>query len=313
MKNKTRTTLLYSVTFIAIIVAIFFLRRSLNSAEQTQDMIFTPWFLIISLGVFSIQESLNPVFAMLALRSLGQSSHYFPQLQITLFSTSANSTVPVPAGIPIRAYLQKQIIDISYSKSAAGIAIETVIGLGLTCLAALIAGFIWFRQLFDPTLITNNLSTFVLVLVAFCLLFAITFAYLLTKKKHFLMKLRDSLILLFHVRLLPVLGMCLIVVVSFGLAVLRFDMTLRSMGIVASYGSILAALLLARVAGVFSFIPMGLGVRDASLVSLLVLAGVPSSVAIAAAAIDRVIISIPYLFGGIIATHLLSKKILLPE
>jgi uncharacterized membrane protein YbhN (UPF0104 family) len=75
----------------------------------------------------------------------------------------------------------------------------------------------------------------------------------------------------------------------------------------------MAALFLSRVAGVLSFIPMGLGVRDASLASLLLVMGISGTSAAAGAALDRVIMTIPYLVGGVLATHVLGKRFLVIE
>ena len=54
---------------------------------------------------------------------------------------------------------------------------------------------------------------------------------------------------------------------------------------------------------------MWLGVRDVSLGSLLVLLGVPMEHAAAAAAFDRVLITVPILVGGVIATRILGGEI----
>jgi uncharacterized membrane protein YbhN (UPF0104 family) len=56
---------------------------------------------------------------------------------------------------------------------------------------------------------------------------------------------------------------------------------------------------------------MGLGVRDASLASLLVLVNVASPVAIAVSALDRLVMIAPYILGGVVATHQLGKKVLM--
>lgn len=308
-----RKYLPYIVTLVATGVAVFFLRRAILSAEGSQNFVFSPWLLVGSLAAFLIQESLNPVFAALALKSVGASTRYFPQLLITMFSTSANSTVPVPAGMPIRAYLQKQILNISYTKSGGAILIETVVGYGFTLTAAIVTGMIWFPQYIDPQFFLNqNVLTILLfgLLISGLIVAGVVF---FVRKKQLQKRITEALIQLSNARLLPLLGMAFIMLVSFGLALTRFALILLAMGIDVQYGPLLAALLISRIAGVLSFVPMGLGVRDASLGSLLIIIGVLSSQAIAAAAIDRLILTIPYLIGGVIATHLLSKRFLLPE
>ena len=87
-------------------------------------------------------------------------------------------------------------------------------------------------------------------------------------------------------------------------------MILYAVGINVPYGSLLAILLISRLSGVISFIPMRLGIRDASFSALLVVISVPAKHAMVVAAIDRIIMTGPYLVGGVIATHFFGKKLL---
>lgn len=313
MTKRSGSSLLYLITLGAALVAIVLLRRVIVATESSQVFLFSPWFLLAAVIAFLVQESLNPVFAALALKSVGQSTRYVPQLLITMLATSANSTVPVPAGMPIRAFLQKQLLDIPYTKSASAILIETAVGYGLTFLAAVITGIIWFREIIGTQdfLRQNGL---LISLVGFVLLILFSFVFVTYVKKRQLTKqLIDAIRLLLQAKLLPLFGMVIIMFASFVLALLRFEMILYAMGAQAPFGPLMAALLLSRIAGVLSFIPMGLGVRDASLASLLLLIGIPGTYAAAGAALDRVIMTIPYLIGGVIATHVLGKRLLVAK
>ena len=55
---------------------------------------------------------------------------------------------------------------------------------------------------------------------------------------------------------------------------------------------------------------MGLGIRDVSLASLIVMLGVPVVPAVTAATIERIVITVPYFVGGVIATHILGKNVI---
>lgn len=313
MIKRSGLFLLYLITLGAALVAIIFLRGSVASAESSFGLLLYPWFLLLAFGTFLVQESLNPLFAALALSSVGQSTRYVPQLLITVFATSANSTVPVPAGIPIRAFLQKQLLNISYSKSASAILIEMAVGYGLTFLAAVFAGIIWFREVISTQSFLYQ-NTLLILLLALGLSVSLAFLSITCVKKHQLTKqLAEAKHQLLQAKLLHVFAMAAMMLVSYGLTFLRFEMILFSTNSQAPFGPLMAALLLSRMAGVLSFVPMGLGVRDASLVSLLVLSGLPGSFAAAAAAMDRVIMTLPYLVGSVIATHIIGKRFLVSE
>jgi uncharacterized protein (TIRG00374 family) len=115
---------------------------------------------------------------------------------------------------------------------------------------------------------------------------------------------------LFRAKLWPIIGMFTATAFSLCLTLLRTSMILYAVGINVPYGSLLAILLISRLSGVISFIPMGLGIRDASLAALLVVISVPAKHAMVVAAIDRIIMTGPYLVGGVIATHFFGKKLL---
>ena len=122
--------------------------------------------------------------------------------------------------------------------------------------------------------------------------------------------IRKAVNLITHAKLAPLAGMVLIIIISYALFLFRFSIVLYSLGVSISPGPLFAAMIFAYLMGVISFVPMGLGVRDVSLASLLVMLGVPLEHAAAASAIDRVLITLPFLIGGVIATNVLGKDVL---
>jgi len=313
MIKRSGPLLLNLLTLGAATLAIILLQRVMVSSASSQSFLLSPWLLVAAAITFLAQEGLTPVFAALALKSVGQSTRYKPQLLITVLATSANSAVPVPAGMPIRAFLQKQLLAIPYTKSASALVIETAVGYGLTFLAAIVTSIIWFRQIFGQqiTLWQNSLLIIITgVVILFLMLLALG---IYIRKRNLTQQLTNIFRLLLQAKLLPLLGMVVIFTISFALAVLRLQLVLLSLGTPAPVGPLMAALLVSRIAGVVSFVPMGLGVRDASLASLLFIIGIPAIYATAAAAIDRVIMTIPYLIGGVIATRVLGQRLLVIE
>ena len=296
------------VTLAAALAALLLipLQRPFLSFEG--EMITSVWPLGAALFLFLVQEALNPIFAGLALRSVGESTRYRMQLLIILLSTSANSAVPFPAGMPIRAVLQKQFIHIPLAKSAGAMLIETLVGYGIVTACALASGYLWFRVAFEQQLHDLRGSSMVLAALAGFLLAVCVIGMVYVKKD----KLRGSVMeagrQAVRARIVPLVGMAVVVLASMLLALARFELILQAMGIEAACGPLLGALLISRLAGVVSLVPMGLGVRDVSLVSMLLMLGVSGPHAIAAAAIDRILMTVPYLAGGLIATHFLGKQ-----
>ncbi|MGD9730974.1 MAG: lysylphosphatidylglycerol synthase domain-containing protein [Desulfamplus sp.] len=312
MKNY-RSYLLYLITLIAALIAIFILRHKIVSAEYPNGFLSYPWFLLIATAIFLIQESLNPVVAQLALKSVGETTKYMQQLLITIITTSANSTVPVPAGMPIRAFLQKNLFNISYTKSTIAMFIETVFGYGLNILIAIITSIIWFREASIEKFFLQYNRLLILITGFVVLVLMIVVVVLYMKKCQLIKQLATAKNQLLQIKIIPLFGITVVILCSFALALLRFEMILCAMGIKSECGPLMAALLISRIAGVLSFVPMGLGVRDASLASLLFMIGIPLTHAAAGAAIDRIIMIIPYLVGGVIASHLLGKSLLVSK
>ena len=297
------------VTLAAALAALFSIPLLLPTLSFEGEMITSFWPIVAALFLFLVQEALNPIFAGLALRSVGESTRYRTQLLIILLSTSANSAVPFPAGIPIRAVLQKQFFQIPLAKSAGAMLIETLVGYGIVTACALGSGYLWFGVAFEQQLRDLRGSSIALVALAGSLLAVCVFWIAFSKKKKMQGAVMEAGRQAAQARIMPLGGMAVVVLASMLLALIRFELILQAIGIEASYGPLLGALLISRLAGVVSLVPMGLGIRDASLVSMLVMLGVSAPHAIAAAAIDRIIMTVPYLVGGFIATHLLGKQV----
>lgn len=313
--NRRRPQIgLIIVTLIVAVIVVIISYRKISSISLDQVFTLSPWAFAVALAASLLQEMLNPVFAYFALRSVGQPTSYLPQFMIMMFSTSANSTVPVPAGMPIRAFLQKKFINIPYTKSTSGLLLETIVGYSTVIIVAIITSYLWLRKSVYQELSVwiqhfrikaLALGPILLVVILIGLLVVI-----LIRKTKLMTLAAIGLKELFRAKPWPIMGMFSTTVLSFCLTLLRFNMILYALGINVPYGPLLAILLISRLAGVISFVPMGLGIRDASLAALLVIISVPSTHAVVAAAIDRVIMTTPYLVGGVIATHILGKKLL---
>lgn len=297
------------ITVAAILIAAVIAWRLYLSAQGKSEFVFRPGFILAALGFSLLQKALGPLLIMATLKSISQKSRYLPLLWITMLATAANSAVPFPAGIPIRAVLQKKFLDIPYTVSASALVIETAIAYGCTVMMCFVTSALWLAPVMN-TRISLLKGPAWMMLVGGGLLLTASLSYLIARRFNgqVMQSLQNVLKQIFKARyemLIIALG---IVLISYMVSLLRFEMLLKAMGLYIPPGPLLAAMILSYLAGVISFVPMGLGVRDISLGSLLVFLGMPLEAAAAAAAIDRILISSPYLPGGVIAAYILASS-----
>ncbi|MDY6973420.1 MAG: lysylphosphatidylglycerol synthase transmembrane domain-containing protein [Thermodesulfobacteriota bacterium] len=311
MPTLRQQTLLRILTLVAALVVVGIIHHLYSSVQEKSDFVLHPWFLALALGFALVQKALGPVSIMIVFQSLNQRSNYMPLLWITMFSTTANSAVPFPAGIPIRAILQRRIMGIPYATSVSGLVIETALSYSCAAITCLVTGLLWLAPAlnirmayFQGPLLTGSIV--IALLFSFALLYTIGHRL----KGNVIHHLQDAARQMVNARHGPLLIVTGLILFSYIISLLRFEMVLQAMGHYAPPGPLLAAMILSYLAGVVSFVPMGLGIRDVSLGSLLVFLGIPLAPAAAAAAIDRILISMPYLIGGGVATHVLGRDVL---
>ncbi len=298
------------ITVGAILIAAVIAWRLYLSARGKSEFVFQPEFILAALGFSLLQKALGPLLIMASLKSISQTSRYTPLLWITMFATAANSAVPFPAGIPIRAVLQKKVLGIPYTVSASGLVIETAIAYGCTVIMCFVTSTVWLAPVLKTRISVSEYPLLMIVIV-FGILLSFGLAYLITRrlKGRLIQQIQDVSKHILNARY-DMLGIALgIVMFSYIVSLLRFEMLLKAMGLYIPPGPLLAAMIFSYLAGVISFVPMGLGVRDISLGTLLVFLGIPVESAAAAAAIDRILISSPCLFGGIIAVYVMGSGV----
>lgn len=257
--------------------------------------------LVAGLAVAFAQELLGTLIAQIALAAFGQRAAFARLLAIVTAATSANSLVPVPAGIPARLWLQQSLLGIPPAPATAAIGLELLAGYGVLGIFAAL-GALHFGVGVDIDV--RYLAVALIATVA-----AVFPAW------HWRRRLQERLLRVIAARPVPAfvaitIALNLVVIV---LATLRLWLILHAAGHTAAAYDLVAALCIARVAGVASMIPMGLGSRDVTLTGLLALAGVPLPVALVAAAVDRVLSTLPYMTIALIGWPLLRRSGALPR
>ncbi|KPA11376.1 membrane protein [Candidatus Magnetomorum sp. HK-1] len=307
---QKRTIHLIAMVF-STLIATFIIYWLITSFHMGNERLFHPWYIVASLFFMLLQKMIAPLIIMVIFQSINQKSSYWPLLWITMFSTAANSSVPFPAGLPVRIFLQKKIMNIPYTFSTSGLFIEMFLSYTCMIITCILTGLLFLGPLFNQQLfllknsITYNLTTIGLVLLSVSLIYFVVYRFK-GKVVEYLFQATEQIL---KARYKTLFWSVCLIMISILISLLRLEMLLYAMGFYISPWSLLPAMLLSYLAGVISFIPMGLGVRDISLGGLLVFLGIPLTSAAVVTTIDRILLTIVYLVGSLIATHIFGKHL----
>jgi len=308
--RKKSTNIVLIISVILLLSGIIF--WLINTFHIKNEHIFYPWFIVFSLFFMILQKLIAPLIIVVIFKSINQKSNYWSLLWITMFSTAANSSVPFPAGVPVRIFLQKKIIGIPYTSSTSELVIEMFLSYTCMVITCIITGILFLGPVFrQHLLLIKNSISYDFTTIGFIVLCIVLICFFIKKFKGKITEyMTQTLDQIFKTRLqILFIALCLIII-SILISLLRLEMLLFAMGFHISKASLLPAMLLSYLAGVISFIPMGMGVRDISLSGLLVLLGIPLASAAVVAAVDRILLSIIYLIGSIIASYIFGKQML---
>jgi uncharacterized membrane protein YbhN (UPF0104 family) len=234
-------------------------------------------------------------------------------------SLAANYSTPVKAGIPLRVYLYKRFMGIRFGAGSALVGLEALLGMLVPAVIALFALMLLLPEggMAAPAVVAAGAG-----LAIAAIAFVRSKAYDRAISRLPLPEIARRLFapdgdIVAAVRGVPLwsLGAAAAIYASmFLLLGVRTFYAFRifggSMSVIELVGISAAAFSL----GSLSFVPMGLGVRDATLVALFVQAGADRDVAIAVAALDRLLSTgVPFLLGVLSAQILGLRAVLEPE
>ena len=270
----------------------------------TVENIFILLFLsILPLFVF--------IFALkIFLKGMGYKSSLKSLYLISTSSMAANYTTPIKIGIPLRVYLYKKFLGIPLSHGTASLAIEIFLETMIPALVSIFAITTLFKEY------SLKIPLFVIFLL-FLFFYATVFFDPVrfrktTSKFHFHNKLDKLLEFgmnfqegIKHASKKSIFVFSLLLLVMYAISALRLFVVLLMFGVEISPVHLLYVQLISFVAGSISMIPMGLGVRDAGIVVLLMNLGVTNEVAISAALMERLLTTgLPLVLGAISASAL---------
>ena len=259
----------------------------------------------LAIAIATLLEAGNALCAWLALACLGQRRDFLQILQVTTAATSANSVAPVPAGLPLRAWMQQAILEVPVAVSARAMAFELIASYGVVTLVA-VAGLAYMGK----TLAWQVPWLPALAGIAIAMLAGVLFY----RRK------RDVLVRLVRpagegiattsrtIGILSTANIAIVLLSGVRLLVQIASMPGQSASLHLLFAAC-AALCISRMATVISLVPMGIGVREASLGASLVGLGVPLPIALFVIVTDRVVITLPYLLISLASAPLLAGKL----
>jgi uncharacterized membrane protein YbhN (UPF0104 family) len=234
-------------------------------------------------------------------------------------SLAANYSTPVKAGIPLRVYLYKRFMGIGLPTGSALVGLEVLLGMLVPAVISIIVLALLLPEgdLAVPALVAAGAAVAVAAIA-----FVRSGSYDGAVARLPLPRIARRVLapdgdIVAAVRAVPLwsLGAAAgIYAAMFVLVGVRsfyaFQLFGGSMNVMELVGISAAAFTLGSV----SFLPMGLGVRDATLVALFIQAGADRDVAIAVAALDRLLSTgVPLLLGVLSAQILGLRAVLRPK
>ena len=228
-------------------------------------------------------------------------------------STAANYSTPVKAGIPLRVYLYKRLMGISPATGSALVGLEIVLATLVPAAISLVALLLFLPE--GGPAVAAAIAAVVSGAIA-ALAFVRSGSYdraiarlpLPRIARRALAPDGDIVAALRGVPLRSLSAAAAIFAAMFVLVGMRSFLAFQLFGGSMNLGELVGISAAAFTLGSLCLVPMGLGVRDATLVALFVQAGADRDVAIAVAALDRLLSTGVPLLLGILSAQILGLR-----
>jgi uncharacterized protein (TIRG00374 family) len=260
------------------------------------------WFSVICL--FFLVQVINIYYFHMIISRIYNVDSLLKFSQVLFASHSFNYAGPLKLGMPVRLFLFKQVLGIPYTAGVASLIATT--GLDVLVMVALTVSL-------SAWIFVGPLAGFALgVTVLACLTGSAAFY----QKFHSAQRERSSRIARFFLelaKLSPLITFYAILIAaakSFLNGVAGW-IVLTGLGASTSLVELIFIYLASHLAGLLSLIPMGMGVKDVSVIGLLSRAGASTSVGIDFVAIDRLVWSLLPLLMGLVAGWQLGVRALI--
>ncbi|MGQ9571940.1 MAG: lysylphosphatidylglycerol synthase domain-containing protein [Dehalococcoidia bacterium] len=295
---------------LALAVSIFLLLR-FYEMPRVEDASPLGIALIVLLTALLVVGSVAAAYCILA----GADGHLsFGRLYLAVTaSAAANCWTPVRAGIPLRVYLYRRLMGMSLGTGSALMGLEMVL-VTLVPAALALFGLVLFLPaggLVVPAVVAAGAS-----LAIPAIAFVRGKAYDRVVGRLPLPRIARKMLapesdIVAALRGVPLWSMAAAAAIYAGMFVLVGVRSFYAFQIFGGSMNVLELVAISAAAftlGSLSLLPMGLGVRDATLVALCVQAGADRDIAIAVAALDRLLSTGIPLLLGIISAHMLGLR-----
>jgi uncharacterized protein (TIRG00374 family) len=307
-----RNACLWVVMLAALVVGLAYLLRDMDLSALKKA---APSYLMALL----LLTVLSTVFYTVALFFLLWSGDFRRPLRMVYLvltaSISANYVTPVKVGIPLRIFLYKRFLAIPIAKGTTFVTVETFLG---TLLPAVCSVF-GIAVLFPSIGLQIPLIVLALLIMLAAGMMWIRPEWIaaianqwpwgrrLSRLSSFMCDFQQGVRTMSVSKLVLVaLLQCLMYVVQ----AIRLFLVLQILRVDVPIWQLFLVLNISFTAGTLSLIPMGLGVRDASLVVLLLQLGVPREISLSAAVIQRIFSPGWPLVLGLVSTNILGIQLL---
>jgi len=294
------------------LIGVYYVARRIDWAVVGE---INSWLLGVLLVVSVLYMLVNALSTWVLLRGMGYAPHFGRLYLVVTAGLSTNYITPVKAGIPVRLWLYKSLLEIPVSSGSASVVIETTLGM---CIGAILS--LWGIQ---SALRQYDIRIYLLALSIIAAGGAVSLFFYPQLLKAFgkLLPSRhadriNGWAKRFFESIKTIPGWTLVKVIFLYLvrvAARAFCLffILRDMQVSVSVLDLVFVQSISGILGILSMLPMGIGVKDASQVVLMTQLGVPQSEALIAALIDRALWTFVPLVAGIISVNILGVNELL--
>lgn len=290
--NLRKTSRIVIPSLLFLITVIYFSRLIPEIDLDTISLLtYQNWLLVLLL--FFIVQFLNLWYFKLILTRMYNINSSAKLFQILFASHSFNYAGPVKLGMPVRIFLFKQILGVPYSAGIATVMATT--GLDVCIMITLVIALTTWIYI----------SPLVGFMVGLAIIIGLTGLAALSHKwsirlerpgwlARFLAEIRN---------LSPFVTFCAILLSATKLLLNSVAgwIVLAGLGAATGLAKFSLVYFSSHLAGLLSFIPMGLGVKDASVVELLGRMNTAPTISFAFIAIDRLVWSVIPLLIGLLA------------
>jgi uncharacterized membrane protein YbhN (UPF0104 family) len=265
------------------------------------------WQLCLLLSIFLLISLFQIIARKYLLYSLFSSAKLKNLILIHFSSMAAHYSTPAKIGFPLAVYLLNRLDNVPYVSGAAVILIELVVSTGICGIIALIGSFFYFVGT-TKTIVVASLCFLSLVTIALFILFL--FLKKLPKDRRIYRFIRDTHQAFTHIALPHLMIFLLMRVFIQLLSGINLFLLCLFFSSELSLPQAIVAGSSAFFLGAISMVPMGLGVREASMLFYLHHMGISHEIGLSIVTIQRLLFTgFAFVLGAIFGAILGVKNI----